>query len=520
MKGKLILVLLCALVVVTGAWAGGEAEASGAESREVTIGTYDNWYTPASYADELAIFDAIQEDTGITIVWDVLPPSQYWNAMQTRMAAGAQDLPDIIAIPGDVVRWGTDGIVVPLEDLIEEHAPNTKAYYQANPEIKALVTAPDGHIYHYASVVMGSSYVNPWAFTVRTDWLEKYGLSEPETTDDWYEVLKTFKTEDANDNGRDDEIPMIPWNQWSEILRWGNAWGLSLVYGGGFSADDDGNVQYDFITSKAKDCITWISKLYQEGLLDSELMSFNNDMHFAKVSQNRVGSTLTFISNIAQYENNLKAAGFPEARYKGMPPAKGPYGDQIMNAYGPVSGRFGITAACDNPEVAIELIDYVFASDEGSDYVMFGIEGKSYTVENGEKVLTDYVMNNPDGMGTFDALRALGAWPNIPYIQTEEAYMALFEPFPRLLETAAACKPYIQFGFPPILPTPDESEELSAIMTDLNTYRDETIGSFILGQQPIDDVWPSFVNTLKDLGIDRVVEIRQAQYDRYMKALE
>jgi putative aldouronate transport system substrate-binding protein len=518
-RAALVAVIVVALAGMAWASAGSGESAAAQVPQELTIGTFDNWYTPASYTANLPIFQEIEKKTGIKIKWDVVPPSQYSTAMQTRMAAGKEGLPDIINIPGDPVRWGQDGIIIPMEGLIEKAAPNTKKYFAQNPEVAALNVAPDGHVYKISSVVMGSTFINPFAWILRMDWLQKLNLKEPDTTDDWYKILKAFKTQDPNGNGKADEIPMIPQNTWFYLLRWGESWGLKFIYSSGFSVKN-GKVGYDYLDPKAKEVFTALNKLYTEGLIDPEIMSYSSDMHFAKVSRNIVGSALHFISNIAQYENNLAKAGFTGAKYKGMPPAKGPYGDRLMEGYGPISGNFGISANCKNPELAMKWLDYVYASKAGSDYVMFGIEGKSYNRDAAGKVkLTDYVLKNPDGMGTFDALRALGSWPNVPYIQTEEAYVALFTPFPDLLDTAAKCKPYIMTGFPPILPTAKESEDQTAVMGDLNTYRDEMVSKFIIGQTPLSE-FDNFVKQLRSLGIDKVLAIRQAQYDRFNEALK
>lgn len=509
------------LALVGMAWGSGAPESSAASKapQELTVGTFDNWYTPASFATNLPIFQEIEKKTGIKIKWDVVPPSQYGTAMQTRMAAGKEGLPDIINIPGDPVRWGQDGIIIALEDLIEKAAPNTKKYFSQNPEVAALNVAPDGHVYKISTVVTGSTYINPFAWILRMDWLQKLNLKEPDTTDDWYKILKAFKEQDPNGNGKPDEIPMIPQNSWFYLLRWGESWGLKFIYSSGFSVKD-GKVSYDYLNPRTKEVLTWLNKLYTEGLIDPEVMSFSSDMHFAKVSRNIVGSALHFISNIAQYENNLAKAGFTGAKYKGQVPAKGPYGDRLMEGYGPISGNFGITANCKNPELAMKWLDYLYMSEEGIRFTMFGIEGKSYTRDASGKVkLTDYVLKNPEGMGTFDALRALGSWHNLPYIQTEEAYMALFSPFPDLLDTAAKCKPYITLGFPAVMPTAKESEDQSKIMGDLNTYRDEMVSKFIIGQVPLSE-FDNFVKQLKSLGIDQVVAIRQTQYDRFNAALK
>ena len=52
------------------------------------------------------------------------------------------------------------------------------------------------------------------------DWLEKLGLEEPQTTEELYEVLKAFKTQDPNGNGKANEIPLTGSIEWSCALEY------------------------------------------------------------------------------------------------------------------------------------------------------------------------------------------------------------------------------------------------------------------------------------------------------------
>lgn len=96
-------------------------------SLELTYAGVDNWYTPASYSQNLEVWQEVEKRTGIKINWEVMPSDQYNAAMQTRIAAGS-NLPDILAVPplwnGDVVKYAEDGVILPLKDLIEKNAPN------------------------------------------------------------------------------------------------------------------------------------------------------------------------------------------------------------------------------------------------------------------------------------------------------------------------------------------------------------------------------------------------------------
>jgi putative aldouronate transport system substrate-binding protein len=512
-------VLLAAVLVLAGV-----AHVWGAPltttPQTLVFGTFDNWYTPASYASNLPIFQEIEKKTGVHVLWDVVPPSQYWGAVRTRMAAGKTGLPDMISVPGRILEYGQEGMITPLEDLMNGYAPNIKKYFAEHPEIYALKVAPNGHVYTLTTVTSGGTYANPFAMNVRMDWLAKLSLKEPVTIDDWYAAMKAFKTKDPNGNGKTDEIPLIPASTWTDLLRWGEAWGLKFAVSDGYSVDKNGKVTYDWEAPRFKELLTWLNKLYTEGLIDQDLMTYTTDMHYAKVTRNLVGVAMNFVSNNNAYQANLTKAGVTGARYKGMTPPKGPYGDQFTEGFGPVSGDYGITANCKDPALAMKWYDYVYASPEGQTYILWGIEGKSYTRDaKGVLHFTDYVLKNPDGMGPYDALRALGAWPNIPYIQTEEVCMALAAPFPDILDTAAKIKPFIRQGFPFMMFTSVESATDDEVSPDMDTYRKETVAKFILGQLPLTE-FNNYVAKLKTLKSDKMTAVRQNQWDRYQAALK
>ena len=67
------------------------------------------------------------------------------------------------------------------------------------------------------------------------------------------------------------------------------------------------------------------------------------------------------------------------------------------------------------------------------------------------------------------------------------------------------------------LPNAEESERLSEIQTDLETYSKELIANIILGRSSLDD-WDSYIEELKELGLDEYIEINQTLCDRYNAA--
>ena len=67
---------------------------------------------------------------------------------------------------------------------------------------------------------------------------------------------------------------------------------------------------------------------------------------------------------------------------------------------------------------------------------------------------------------------------------------------------------------PPIIPTVEESSEQAKLLGEITTIRDEWTLKFIRGDISFDQ-WDNYVKTIKDLGIDRVLEIQNAALERY-----
>ena len=59
----------------------------------------------------------------------------------------------------------------------------------------------------------------------------------------------------------------------------------------------------------------------------------------------------------------------------------------------------------------------------------------------------------------------------------------------------------------------EETKRTSEILTDLDTYSQELLTKLILGQKSLDD-WDSYMDDLKRLGLDELIEIYQGRYDR------
>ena len=490
------------------------------------IATFDNWYTPASYANNLPVFEEIQKNTGIKIEWELSTPDEADTVIQTRLAAGS-NLPDITYIPwvsgigSDPGKFGRDGVIIPLEDLIAKNAPNITKFFNSRKDLYSSMAAPDGHIYGLSYVFDAAegkpepSEFSTTCFSVREDWMKKLNLQDPTNLDEWYNVLKAFKAGDPNGNGQADEIPLVTQARIWTLGWFGDAFGMHLYYSEGYYPDANGKVQYEWIDPRMKELVKWFNKLYTEGLLDPEFLTVSGEQYTSKINRNLVGSALVQFHTASSFNQTLQKSGIADAHYKMMLPPNGPDGTKgIYDLRQPIGDNYAITKDCKNPDIAIKFFDYIYAHEEGRRIMNFGIEGKSYTMADGKPQLTDWVLHNPDGLSAEDSVRSLGAHANIALLRDNSFYEQTMND-PEFNDFLVKIKDYTQPGYPVILGTAEESETLNSLVADINTLRDESLSNFILGKDSLDN-WDQYVQKMKDLKIDDVLAVKQAQYDRYM----
>lgn len=491
------------------------------EQVEISVAAMDG--TVASLADNLPLWQEIQRRTNIKIKWDVTAPAQYDEVMKLRVSAGGS-LPDVIFLPNgmNLGELGSDGLITPLEQYIDRYGPNIKAMYERFPHVKALTSA-DGHIYSL-NTVSENAYFMPYGFVIRKDWLNRLGLTEPDTIDEWMRVLRAFRDEDADGDGnKTDEIPFsVGGHAWYTTF-WAQSWGLHLFYSDGWYPDANGKMQYEFISDRAREFYTWLNGFYREGLLDPEFLIMGNETKlFEKVSRGEVGAFLAYPSQIPTLQEALRANGFPDAELVPLVPPQGPYarmteipGDVTVNGY-------VVTNSCKTPEIVVALIDYLM-SDEGTDLMNLGIEGETFVRNaDGSVSLTDLVRNNPDGLSATEVLGAYGCQTGLPFIMSERRGEAMLYEYPdamreKIIAVSAAAEPYIEPAL--ILPpaTEEESREISGLGGDLATYVWEMTGKFTVGTEDIAQKWDSYVSNVKRLGADRMLAVKQSQYDRLMQ---
>ncbi len=489
----------------------------------VSFTLQESYYAGSSYADNLPLYQELEARTGISVKWDVIERSSYNEAMEIRLASGSK-LSDVIQLPGgftpDTMRYAEAGLIIPLEDLIAEYAPNIyNLFFVEVPALGRSMTGYDGHIYALPQNFYGMNFVSPFCLTIRADWLETLGLEIPTTIDEWYTVLKAFKEQDPNGNGLADEIPMTSPANISSVENayayFASGFGLTAPVSVQFYPDDNGVIVDQYRLPEFKEYLTFINKLYTEGLIDPALFEQTDKLN-AMASENVMGTFAAYADSSTTYQKAAIAGGAADAHYQVVPPPVGPDGKMGRQLGRSLTGfMYSITKDCENPELVIKWIDYQYANPEGRDLMHYGLEGFHWVWdETGEKrVWTDEVAHNPDNLAIYNVLRRDGAYATQFTNRTKEFFSMMVEDY--VLEDVQAVLPGIVPAYPAVIATAEENRRYNSLMADLTTYQDEMIQKFIMGQVSLDR-FDEFVSTLEAMGADEVLSIKQTQYDRYM----
>lgn len=462
-----------------------------------------------SFKDSWEVFKKAEELTNVKLKGTASDSiSDSAQAFNTMLASG--DLSDILTYSlEDLSKYGMEGALISLNDLIEEHAPNFNKYLQENPDVRKTITAADGNIYSIAFVPDGEAAAG---YFMRTDWLEKLNLEVPKTVDDYYNVLKAFKERDPNGNNKADEIPFIDRGKGEITIR------LVTLFGGHTSFYLDGDtVKYGPSEEAYKIGMENISKWYAEGLIDPEAFTRGSKARNILLGDNVGGATHDWFGSTSTFNDTLadKIQGF---KFEPIaPPAdiNGKVWESTIrnNVPNKIKGAWGISVSNPHPVETIKYFDFWW-SEEGRRLMNFGIEGEQYDLVDGKPIFKESLLNNDEPV--ISLLEQIGAQIQIGFHQDfayEEQWM---NPVAKQGARMYIDGKYCEKAFPSLVFTNEEQDLLNEKLTAIDTLQKEVTQKWILNAEDVNTGWDKYIKAMNNLGLKEVLEVYQNAYDRYM----
>lgn len=207
--------------------------------------------------------------------------SQYDTNVSMVISMGS--LPDIMVVSSqdEVEQLVEAGLI---EDLTESYNNCIsdrirKMYESYGDSLKDMVTY-DGKIMALpeTNITDGPNLV--W---LRKDWMDKLGLSEPHTIDDVVNIVKHFISEAPGNNGVDasgkpNTVGLAVDTDVTGECGYSSEFLLDIIFAcfGAYPKqwimNDDGEIVYGSVTDEAKEALSYINSLYNQGVIDNDFL--------------------------------------------------------------------------------------------------------------------------------------------------------------------------------------------------------------------------------------------------------
>lgn len=291
-----------------------------------------------------------------------------------------------------------DEYILPLEDLIEQYAPNIKTLYGTLWED---LFWDDGHIWSLPSSFGESAYKEGdvtsswagWTFNVRGDIYTALGSPEVKDLDDVYELLCLIRDKYPTNAAGESFYPLGGFVQtWQNMLE-------TLIqsaggYGGRYYIGEDNQLAYWTRAPWAEPIIKWYNKVYREGLMDPEAFTMDrNTFNQEKIGGDRVCSYFGIHYYVDAQLPSLAARGIEDPYFENFPvsvPEVGQRPNVVSEALS--GGKFLVlTDKLKNDEAKLQAaLKWLnaFADEKNNFIAVNGYEGEYWKIdETGKTVL-------------------------------------------------------------------------------------------------------------------------------------
>lgn len=425
------------------------------------------------------------------------------------------DAPYIIPKTYEESAFVAGGQIVPISDWVQYMPNYMKAVknWGMEEDLKIKLQA-DGKYYVLPGLweVAGGGY----SYIIRKDVFEAAGVDVTGqegnwTYEDFYEALKKVKAHTGakyvwSDEFKGDATLNIAAVAYGVTGGWGLANGMRF---------DHDKQQFEFAdtTDDFKAYVTFFNKLIKEELLDPESFTQEDEAATAKFFK---GDTYVINGNYQLMANYMTKMQVPDAELYMIVQPGGPKGILQIETSRLENGIMISQNALDDlgEEGFIKMlrfVDWLWYSDEGQTLSLWGVEGETYTKDaSGNIVLNPDITYN--GLNADTATKKL----NVDFGFGGGVFAYGGSAKLRMSKMTEGEKDYISRILkyrvprklnPPIMATPDESEELNLISKPLMDYVDTMTLKFILGQEDIASGWDGYVAQAKANGSDRYTQM-------------
>ncbi len=468
--------------------------------------------------DENYMIKEIEKQTGLNI--DFVHPPAGDNGEYFNIVLASGDYPDVIKDPFSRYPGGpdgaiNDGVLIDMGPYIEKYTPTfMKMVKEYGLEKK--IRSDKGTIIKFGTIFMPPFLAGKTGrgLIIRKDLLEKFSLKSPKTLDEFTNVLRVFKQ-----NGI--EIPLVI----SNYRDW--MWNDTNIIASAFGTThkdyyvNDGKVNYGPIEPEYKEYLSYLKMLFEEGLLDPDFMTHQRGDSMKIFQSGKAG---VFHAGIWELRKILEigAGADPDFDIEAVPFfTKDGSPCTLQNTIEHLSGTpVFVSSNAKDPVLIAKYFEYLHQKDT-MQLVSWGPgtkESPTYEIVDGKLKFTDFMQNGKNPFkADFPSMRVMYTDANMTVAYDNEMEKQQYDDervlkvFDGWSDSSGSESKYPLF----VTPTVEESKELVNIEADIKTYVEEMFHKFVMGSVSLDD-FDDYVKSIKNMGIDRAIELKQAGLNRYL----
>ncbi|KIL37011.1 ABC transporter substrate-binding protein [Cohnella kolymensis] len=484
---------------------GGSTTPAGKEEPlKLSIYYPDNATLP--FKEDWLLIQEIEKRYNVDFSFEIIPLADYPTKVSLALNTGT-NAPDVILnqmTVGENASLALNGALAPISDYAE-WTPNWNARVEefGLKEEVAKLNLKDGKRYSLPSLFDKPFYDG--GLIMRQDLLKKHGLAAPKTFDDLYTALKTFKQENP------DSYPLTILAGARVLYRMTMpSFGVSVGKNG---ASGTNTLSWDYekkeyfpgaISDQYKQYMTYMAKLYKEGLIDPEMAEpIDGDKWAQKLATGKSFASYAYYDQIGGVEASATEPGFDLQMY---PPLEGPDGAHHQPKSSTGSGILFPTKTSKRAdfERIVRTIDEIFFSEEGATLAALGVEGQTYTMDGSTIKYPDDIVNAKEGIYKAMQLKyGLGADP-LQLVWVNEREMTKYdENYRQINKVVAGMDQAIQSIPPSPLFDDMTAEEASSLQTPLFDTFQIWADAFLTGKKDLNADWDQYVKEMKNLQIEK-----------------
>ena len=385
------------------------------------------------------------------------------------------------------------GAIIDLAPLIDEHMPNLSALLAEHPEWREVMTLEDGRIASLPLLNRGERQVCVW---INRAWLEKLGLSMPQTVEELTEALLAIMAGDPNGNGKRDEVGADLIGVYE--MRWLLPYFGIVADDYNLARDESGEIVFAPEVEGYYDFISLLVGWTQEGILPAEAFTGAHSTLTLGSSDDEDETVVSgLVVSIAPYTNvPVSAAKDYDALLMPGPDGKTVWRDLLGEVW---TGCFAVTSSCSNPGEALAWADALYgregallgyAGQEGEDYA-FDADGRWTFITDGARSIND--IRSQALMYTGSTMPGLA--PTEFLMQVNSAVDV------HVLAQNAQVKAAAQRVTQPYCLSSEEQARADALSLTLGRMVDEGIARFATGEQELTpEAYAAWLDALREAG--------------------